>query len=511
MNKIKSVLFVAGISLALVFTLSCGGVDTDKQSSESGISSSSSKGVNNSSSSSSTGISSSSRNSSSSSVVNSSSSSLVQNSSSSVVLKECDAIFNPDNKFCYDGTVYDKCGGKIYNPPTQECVGGSVLEGKCGGQYNQTKQFCYDGTVYDKCGNPPTTYNPTKQGCANGKVVDTKCGSGWYYQEKQFCYDGTVYDKCDGMEYPPATHICQNKVAVPAKCGGESYNPVTQKCQNNAIFSKCGSVWYNQQTQFCENNGVYNKCNKSYDIQTQYCSNGTVKDYSYIIDTRDGKKYKTVLIGTQTWMAENLNYAAEGSRCYNDSTAYCDKYGRLYNWETVCSPRPDDCYGTVICPKGWGLPEYAQWDAMAITTGGAGAKLMATSGWGDYSPEKSYNGTDDFGFSALPGGGYLNGGFSGAGNSAFWWTFTRQDSKLRPFTETLSGVSGYIDKSYLSVRCMVDKPLEGEFCNYGACQGGSGSSCKNGGCFRMPTDDNCISGTLVSTCPSGTKPPEADW
>jgi uncharacterized protein (TIGR02145 family) len=122
-------------------------------------------------------------------------------------------------------------------------------------------------------------------------------------------------------------------------------------------------------------------------------------------DTRDGKTYKTVKIGEQVWMAENLNCEAKGSRCYNDSISYCDKYGRLYYWPMAME----------VCPKGWHLPSNEEWDKLyrfADGTNGtespyesemAGKYLKAKSGWND-DEEKSGNGEDKFGFSALPGG-----------------------------------------------------------------------------------------------------------
>jgi uncharacterized protein (TIGR02145 family) len=131
--------------------------------------------------------------------------------------------------------------------------------------------------------------------------------------------------------------------------------------------------------------------------------------YGEIDDKRDGKKYRTVKIATQNWMAENLNYETNDSQCYNDKENNCKIYGRLYNWESA----------TTACPTGWKLPTRSEWNALISYIGDyPGKKLKAKNGiWGD-----NY-GTNDYGFEALPGG-ILIDEFENINTAGYWWTAT---------------------------------------------------------------------------------------
>lgn len=114
-----------------------------------------------------------------------------------------------------------------------------------------------------------------------------------------------------------------------------------------------------------------------------------------LIDKRDGKKYKTVKIGDQTWMAENLNYKADSSFCYNNKESNCAKYGRLYTWNAAVGKSEDACgfghtcslpSGNIqgICPDGWHLPSNGEFEALIEAAGSkyvAGMKLKSTSDW----------------------------------------------------------------------------------------------------------------------------------
>jgi len=151
-----------------------------------------------------------------------------------------------------------------------------------------------------------------------------------------------------------------------------------------------------------------------------------------------GETYQTVVIGKQTWFKRNLNYNASGSKCYKGEASNCAIYGRLYDWNTAKS----------ACPGGWHLPSNADWDELMTAVGGystAGTKLKSSSGWGEKDASRSgvIAGTDNFGFSALPGGyRYLssnNQTFSGGGyydeeghwhdgDIGYWWSATEGSS-----------------------------------------------------------------------------------
>jgi len=199
----------------------------------------------------------------------------------------------------------------------------------------------------------------------------------------------------------------------------------------------CEAIAYDPETHCCSNNGiVMDKCHV-YDSSA-----------SYLFDGRDGKIYKWVNIGEQTWMAENLNYfVSNGSACYDNDPAKCQEYGRLYNWTAAMAD---------ICPKGWHLPSNAEWEKLIAFVGGfetAGRYLKSTSGW-----NSDGNGTDDYGFAALPGGRYNNASSSGLGSNGYWWTSSPYEhgsySWSMAYSSDFCGYATEGNHYFFSVRCV---------------------------------------------------------
>jgi uncharacterized protein (TIGR02145 family) len=165
---------------------------------------------------------------------------------------------------------------------------------------------------------------------------------------------------------------------------------------------------------------------------------------------------ETVVIGSQTWMKRNLNCNVSGSKCYGNDESNCAKYGRLYDWETA----------KTACPSGWHLPSDDEWttltdyvEAQKSCTYCAGKYLKSTSGWNNDG-----NGTDGFGFSALPGGSGYSGGYFGLvglGLEGYWWSASESDSfsaysrYMGYYDESVSYYDDYKSGLY-SVRCLQD-------------------------------------------------------
>jgi len=179
-------------------------------------------------------------------------------------------------------------------------------------------------------------------------------------------------------------------------------------------------------------------------------------------DPRDHKTYKTTKIGNQTWFAENLNYNAKNSKCYENEPANCEKYGRHYYWITAMK----------ACPKGWHLPTNEEWDKLYRFVDGtngtdspyesqeAGNYLKAKFGWND-SDGKSGNGLDSYGFAALPGGSYYPDKFHLEGENSYWWSASESDKAKAyyRFMLHLSGRAGWNNNTKdlaLNVRCVKD-------------------------------------------------------
>jgi uncharacterized protein (TIGR02145 family) len=178
----------------------------------------------------------------------------------------------------------------------------------------------------------------------------------------------------------------------------------------------------------------------------------TYKGSNIYTDSRDGKKYRVVKIGNQVWMAENLNYNANGSKCYDNIESNCQKYGRLYNWNTAKN----------ACPKGWHLPSEAEWITLTDFGGvnNVGTKLKSASGWNNNG-----NGTDVYGFAALPGGFGVPAGFSNVGYEGIWWSASEYNANsaydrfMKSDSENAS-LATPPKSSLLSIRCLQSSEIE---------------------------------------------------
>jgi uncharacterized protein (TIGR02145 family) len=191
---------------------------------------------------------------------------------------------------------------------------------------------------------------------------------------------------------------------------------------------------------------------------------------SEITDSRDQQLYRIVTIGSQTWMAENLNYASSDSWWHENSPDSGRKYGRFYAWNAAlalpATCTPTSCSNQIIkdiqgaCPVGWHIPTLLEWNTLSEYAWPGRQKdailLKSTAGW-----NQSGNGVDKFRFNALPAGFESASGVSNdIGNSARWWTasadLTYGNAWGYRFDYNVGNSWSYAPMGAISVRCMKD-------------------------------------------------------
>jgi len=318
--------------------------------------------------------------------------------------------------------------------------------------------------------------------------------------------DVTVYDKPE-VTTSPATEIKTTSATVGGNVTSDNFDQVTDR---GVIFNETqmqagsGIGPFSVNLTGLEPNTTYNV--KAYATNSAGTVYGEMVSFTTpeceecpFIDERDGQEYQCVEIGEQTWMAENLAYLPSVSSpddySYNvfktyhvygyegtsvtaaKATAYYTTYGVLYNWLAALE----------ACPDGWHLPSDAEWEQLAqyvssqegpyeqtyeysyqVAWLGVGNHLKATSGWPYYQFESGIingNGTDDFGFSGLPGGERFISQFINIGYSTWFWSTTESNYASGTdyaWSRVLSGpLTVFFRKTQLkgnghSVRCIKD-------------------------------------------------------
>lgn len=334
-------------------------------------------------------------------------------------------------------------------------------------------------------------FNAAKSTCKNGGGNDNKVKS---------CVKDTVkaLPECNasregfiGKKDSSSYVICKNGSWEKAKeIDMDTYG---KTCTNAEVGTRTNGVVTETNKYYCTANGWVSLMRWNWNVPKEAYFNPNIT-YGSMTDERDGKVYRTVQIGDQIWMAENLNYAdsvktpslLERSWCYDNKTENCDVAGRLYTWAAaidsvalydngngvncgagVNCTMPKKVRG--ICPSGWHLPRYAGGDdefrILYIAAGEetSGNALKSQIGW-EYCGNE-YLGTDTFGFSGIPAGyraGWTSSGkFIAAGLTAYFHTtrgrtdgFT--DAEYLSYGNDEMGKERHEKSDAYSVRCIKD-------------------------------------------------------
>lgn len=350
------------------------------------------------------------------------------------------------------------------------------------GQINKDTYYIYDADK--KIWRNATTLEKDTYDFTNNKDwsagVDGEIKKG-SVTDSIYVYDAAVWRSADGIEKLLGGCVAAIADSV-GKVGSTYYICTSRK------WVAATELQYDTYKQSCTEFGqiIHGNVNKSYayfcygEKWKRFLGNESVS-YGKLEDERDGQIYRTVKIGGQTWMAENLNYAdsaqtpslEESCWCYEYKDDNCVLYGHHYNWYSVFKPdSPLDCppYPCKLkqlttdvqgfCPMGWHLPVQTEWQDLFDEVGGssvAGERLKSVVGW-----KNNGNGTDVYGFSALPAGErdeIMQWGYSG--KTALFWSYTdngENDPHFVDFSyDRESAVLGSYKYSAISIRCIKDE------------------------------------------------------
>ncbi len=366
--------------------------------------------------------------------------------------------YNDENSYCY-GNKDENCSqyGRLYYG-TNHCPAGWHLPTI--DEWNVLIDFVGGASVAGKMLKSATGWNEFGNGVDAYEFSALPAGS--YYARQSFnaIGDGTVFMADTVKNDSMSVHY----VSINGEKDGVSFGGMNKKYMDLPTGTSIRCL----------------KGSSAVDVEKNTSSSSSVaprsssSSYSStLIDSRDGQSYKVVKIGKQIWMAQNLNFETDDSYCYDDQEENCAKYGRLYTWTAAmdgegwfsgdavgcgdgkkCSPTYP-VHG--ICPTGWHLPSSDEWEALLTTAGkdNASTVLFSKTGW-----DGGRNGTDKYGFSALPAGGKVDFGvYLGVGTKTFFWTSSEKYASSADVMRLEYSIAMLDDDGKFagySVRCVMD-------------------------------------------------------
>ncbi|MCQ2061596.1 MAG: hypothetical protein MJY47_08425 [Fibrobacter sp.] len=297
-----------------------------------------------------------------------------------------------------------------------------------------------------------------------GNLLTVKYGVGGVFEENveqdasapkvSFTYEGSSCENIDDFDFIGSPNEAPGVSCEVSDCvAGNKWAKKTLVCTSDPSESNI--------LLFPEAEMEASFCNDfmSAEVTTEYLNQKMLDEgkYGVMVDTRDYSYliYRTIKIGNQTWMAQNLNYEpSSGSSCYDNSSDVCDAYGRLYTWDAAKS----------ACPDGWHLPTKDDFTKLVVNVDSDfdiddeddetpmlfdnGDKLR-TESWG--------GGSNEVGFSAVPAG-YYSGGYDAIGRDAFFWGQTVDVGAFAMilFVDESGFAQGDPEDNQMSVRCIKD-------------------------------------------------------